>query len=146
MRKVEVTTGIQTTPEKVIAAFVEFDMLRQWWLVERALIQKNRGGAYTLAWNISDKGIGYVATGIVKEYDPGATLVVDNFTYLNPERSILGPMTLTVNAFEKSGRTEIFLCQDGYRHGTDWDWYYEAVRQSWPAVLKTLKEYLENNT
>lgn len=52
-------------------------------------------------------------------------------------------MTLTVKTTEKGGGTELYLCQDGYQEGSDWDWYYEAIKKAWPAVLLTLKEYLE---
>jgi hypothetical protein len=54
-------------------------------------------------------------------------------------------MMLTIRAMKKdSDITELYLCQEGYGQGSDWDWYYEAVKQAWPAVVNTLKEYLEN--
>ena len=68
MRKVEVTTKIHTTPEQVIKAFTEFGMLKNWWGVERALVDTKTGGVYTLTWSIPKKGFGYVSTGIVKSY------------------------------------------------------------------------------
>jgi hypothetical protein len=52
-------------------------------------------------------------------------------------------MSLTVRAEQNKGETEVYLCQDGYGEGGDWDWYYEAVKYAWSEVLKTLKEYLE---
>jgi len=118
-------------------------MLRAWWDVERSLIEKRIGGLYTLVWNITDKGFGFVSTGIIKNYIPGAVLEIDNFIYLNPGIPILGPMKLTVHAKEKGIGSELYLCQDGYQNGPDWDWYYEAVQQVLPIVEKKLKEYLE---
>ncbi|MCB0610795.1 MAG: SRPBCC domain-containing protein [Lewinellaceae bacterium] len=144
MKKVEVRTHIRATPEKVIRAFTDPRMLAAWWGVERALVEERPGGAYTLAWSISDKGFGYVTTGIVAEYDPGRMIRIDRLVYLNPERSFLGPMSLTVEAASAGDLTEVYLCQDGYRSGGDWDWYYEAVRTAWPAVVQTLKSYLES--
>lgn len=143
MRKVEVTIDIDVSPAVVIAAFTDIDMLKGWWGVGRALIEKRPGGLYTLAWNISDKGFGFISTGVIKEYHANSKLVVENFIYLNPEKSFLGPMILTIEAKEKLSTTALYLSQDGYQHGADWDWYYEAVRQAWPQVVQTLKDYLE---
>ena len=144
MKKVEVTIDISASPDQVIAAFTNEDMLNDWWQVERTLIEKKPGGSYTLAWAIGENGFGYVSTGIIKEYDLNGKLVVDNFIYLNPARPFFGPMSLIVSAKPKSaGMSEVYLCQDGYREGPDWDWYYEIVKQAWPAVMQTLKSYLE---
>lgn len=143
MRKVEVTTHIRTTPTKLISAFIKPDMLRGWWSVERTLIDPKPGGVYTLAWNVTDKGFGFVSTGIIKSYQSESTLIVDNFVYLNPEKSMLGPMSLTIKAKHKGNVAEIYLCQDGYQPGGDWDWYHDVVTQAWPKVVQNLKEYLE---
>jgi len=146
MRKVEVAIDIATQPEEVIKAFVEDDMLRDWWKTERTFIEKKVGGVYTLTWNISEHGFGYVSTGIISQYVPNSTLVIENLVYLNPSKPLLGPMTLTILATEESGQTTLYLSQDGYRDGADWDWYYEAVNQAWPEVVQTLKEYLEGRS
>ena len=143
MRRVEVTISIQTSSEKIIAAFTEPEMLKDWWAVERMLIEKKPGGLYTLAWNISEKGFGFVSSGIIKEYQVDSLLVIENFIYLNPEKTFLGPMTLTVSAKQKGNSAELTLCQDGYQIGADWDWYYEAVKLAWPSVAQNLKKYLE---
>lgn len=52
-------------------------------------------------------------------------------------------MSLTVRAEQQGDLTEVHLCQDGYQYGEDWDWYYEAVKEAWPAVMKSFKAYLE---
>lgn len=145
MKKVEASIEIKTTPANIIRAFTDINMLRIWWGVERALIETRSGGVYTLAWNISDKGFGYISSGTIRRYQPENLLELENFVYLNPERSILGPMSLIVKATRKEGNTELYLRQDGYQEGADWDWYYEAVREAWPTVLLRLKEYLEKN-
>jgi Activator of Hsp90 ATPase homolog 1-like protein len=145
MKKVEVIVEIHTKPSRVIEAFTNDDMLRAWWDVERTLIEKRIGGAYTLAWNITDKGFGFVSSGIIKNYIRDSVLEVDNFIYLNPGISILGPMKLIVHAKEKGKGAELYVCQDGYKAGGDWDWYYQAVKHAWPEVLNKLKGYLEKN-
>jgi uncharacterized protein YndB with AHSA1/START domain len=143
MKKVEVSIETSVSPEKVIEAFMDADMLRGWWGVERSLIEKRAGGAYTIAWQISKEGFGYVSTGVVQQYDPSGLLEIGHFTYLNPERDILGPMTLKVTATVEAGKTQVQLCQDGYQEGADWDWYYVAVQQAWPVVIGQLKAWLE---
>ena len=144
MRKVEVTVHIQTSPEEVIRAFTDQAMLSGWWQVQRSLIEPKRGGVYTLAWNITQTGFGYVSSGVVTAYHANRELIIGDLVYLNPERPILGPMSLTVRARRKDDLTEVYICQDGYRSGKDWDWYYEAVKYAWPVVLQNLKVYLED--
>ena len=122
MRKVETTRDIHTSPERVISAFTGPAMLWDWWGVERTLIDKKVGDIYRLTWNISDKGFGYVSTGIIKSYRSNEELIIKNYAYLNPEKSILGPMSLIINVKQKDNISEIYLCQDSYRSGEDWGW------------------------
>ena len=103
--------------KEIIEAFTDPVMLHAWWDVERTLIEKRIGGLYTLAWGITDKGFGFVSTGMIKNYIPESVLEIDNFIYLNPTISILGPMKLTVYAKEKNRGSELYLCQDGYQSG-----------------------------
>ncbi|WP_422359411.1 SRPBCC family protein [Reichenbachiella sp.] len=144
MRKVEVTLRINARPEKIINAFVDADRLREWWQVEQALIEPKEGGVYTLVWQVSANGIGYVSTGQIASYDSLKELRIENFVYLNPEKPPLGPMSLTVRATSIESGSELYLCQDGYGIGEDWDWYYEAVKQAWPELLNAFKTYMES--
>ena len=82
---------------------------------------------------------------MIKNYEPGKIIEITNFVYLNPEHSIPCPMNLLIKTMKKENGTELFLCQDGYQDGADWDWYYKAVKQAWPLALQTLKKYLEGN-
>lgn len=144
MRKVEATISIQSKPENIIAAFVNPSMLAEWWQVERAFIDTRVDGIYALTWQITNNGFGYMSVGNIKTYNPNMQLVIDNFTYFNPEKSILGNMTLTIIAKENGNQTALYLCQEGYQAGADWDWYYQVVTEAWPNVLQDLKVYLEN--
>ena len=143
MRKVTASTDIHCHASKITDAFLKPEMLRAWWQVERCFIQPQSGGIYTLLWNITTHGFGYVSTGIITLYQPGIKLVIEKFIYLNPERSVLGPMTLTIEVQENENKCVLHLIQDGYKEGADWDWYYEAVKTAWPQVLNNLKAYLE---
>jgi len=144
MKKVEVNTQVRTSPKNVIQAFTDPTMLKEWWGVEKSLIQKKVGGLYTITWKVTENGIGYVSSGIIKKYHPEKELVIGDFVYLNPEKTYLGPMTLTIRAEENNGMSEVYLCQDGYQEGDSWDWYYQAVVEAWPMMMKELKKYLEN--
>jgi len=143
MRKVELSITIHVSPEKIIQAFLDEHMLRKWWGVQRLLIEKRAGGIYTLAWDITAKGFGYVMTGIVERYEPNGLLEIAQIVYLNPERPLLGPMRLTIQAFRSEQGATLNLSQDGYQQGDDWDWYYDAVKLAWPLVANRLKNFLE---
>jgi uncharacterized protein YndB with AHSA1/START domain len=146
MKKIEVVTDIKTTPARAISAFTDFEALRQWWNVDRSLIDKQVNGVYVLAWNIRDSGFGYISAGVIAKYDPDSLLVIDKFVYMNPDKPFFGPMTLTIKATPKNDQVELYICQDGYGDGSDWDWYYKAVKQAWPVVAQAIKNYLEGNT
>lgn len=122
---------------------MDFDMLNGWWGVEKALVEKREGGMYALVWDISESGFRYVATGIIKSYKADAILEIENYTYLNLNMPIMGPMGLIIEAIVKNNQTELTVTQTGYQSGGDWGWYYDAVKQAWPDVLASLKEYLE---
>lgn len=146
MKRVEVKSQIKSNSETIIKAFLDSDMLKGWWSVERCLIENKIGGIYILAWQINDTGFGYVNSGTIKSFDPNTELVISNFVYMNPKKKILGPMSLTIRATEIDFATsEIYICQDGYQNGIDWDWYYEAVKGAWPIVIENLKKYIENH-
>jgi hypothetical protein len=144
--KVEINLPIQAPAKKIISAFLDPHMLKDWWSVERTLIEQKVGGTYLLAWNVTPQGFGYVASGVIGEFDPGHSLIIENYCYLNPERAILGPMRLIVRAWHLDDQTtQLYLCQDGYQQGGDWDWYYQSVKQAWPMVGDVLKNYLEQS-
>lgn len=143
MRRVEGEIEVKASPNQVIDATLEFQALKGWWGVERALIEKKVGGPYVLAWSFSDAGAKYVSSGFISSYEPLKHVQIDNYTYISPDRPILGPMSLRVEARPGKDGTNIYLCQSGYQDGADWDWYHDAVTQAWPEVLKGLKNYLE---
>ncbi len=144
MRKVEAIIEIAEHPQTVLRAFTELEALRAWWGVSRALVDKQEGGQFSLVWNDSQGGLGYVFSGIIKTYQPSRVLEIENIAYFHPERAILGPMNLAIRLAGNEKKTALYLSQDGYGKGKDWDWYYQSVKDAWPQVLETLKSYLEN--
>jgi uncharacterized protein YndB with AHSA1/START domain len=142
-RSVEALVHIKAIPSRVTAAFVEDEDLKNWWGVQRSLVEVRRGGVWALAWEISSSGIKYISTGIIHDFEPGEYLRIDNLVYLNPEKEILGPMSLEVFCDETKNDCKVRLKQSGYQLGGDWDWYYDSVVQAWPYALDLLKKYLE---
>lgn len=143
MKTAEARFSTKATAHKVIQAFTDPQHLQKWWAVERSLIDKNVGGLYCLAWAISDKGFGFISSGVIQEYQPDSLLVIGQLAYFNPEKPILGPMQLRLEAREIEGITQVHICQSGFQEGPEWDWYYEAVKNGWTGVGEILKAYLE---
>ncbi|WP_250435984.1 SRPBCC family protein [Hanstruepera flava] len=144
MKKVEVTVTIKSKPETIIAAFIDPDMLKAWWKVDRTFINTEVGGVYAITWQTTANGFKYVTLGNIRRYQPNRELVINNLTYFNPEKEIMGEMTLTIIAKQNGESAVLYLCQEGYQTGNDWDWYYNAVKEAWPLVVQDLKQYLEN--
>ena len=63
---------------------------------------------------------------------------------LNPGRQILGPMELLILATPENGKTILTVVQAGYQSGDDWDWYYNAVNEAWPALITKLRTTPKN--
>ena len=144
MRKVEAAIDIHQPASVVFDAFTNPVSLQKWWGVERCLVEHKQGGLYSLAWNISKKGIQYISTGVITVFIPGKELLIDHLVYFNPDKPILGPAYLDIKFREENSITSVHLVQGGYQEGKDWDWYYEAVKQAWPKVLVDLKKFLES--
>ncbi|MGQ0738349.1 MAG: SRPBCC family protein [Bacteroidota bacterium] len=145
MRTVDCRIEINSAPETIIQAFTGAEMLKGWWGVEKSLIELKQAGIYTTAWFVSENGLKYISTGVIKEFIDGKKLHVDDYMYLSPERPFLGPLNLIVEASAAPKGSLLRLQQGPYPvgRGEDWDWYYEAVNDAWPKVLQTLKQYLE---
>lgn len=143
MKMVEHSIEIATNPSQVIKAFTEPELLREWWGVERALVEKRPGGLYSLVWGIRDGGMGMVTTGIVQQCEPNGLLEVSDIVHFNHARAILGSMNLRVIAKIKDGKTLLNINQGGILEGPDWDSYREELKSSWPLAVAKLKEFLE---
>ena len=143
-RRAGATIEIMAKPDAVLNAFTDPQHLKNWWSVDRSLIELKKGGLYSLAWDITQYGIGYVSTGIIAEYLPACQLKISQMAYFNPQRPILGPMELLILTTPESRSTVLSIIQSGYQSGPDWDWYHDAVKTAWPTVAKQLKNYLES--
>lgn len=145
MKRVEASIELSMAPQDVMNAFILHEHLKAWWGVYRSLIELKPGGVYSLVWQNKEQCIEYVSTGLVKEYLPACQLKIEKLVYINPQRSILGPMELLIlTTPEDNYTTQLTVVQSGYQRGRDWDWLYEAVKLAWPDVLRQVKNYLES--
>ena len=142
MRAVSNSVDLALAPEAAIDLFLHPEHLRAWWGVERCLVEPHGGGAYTLVWQITPDGLGYVTSGVVQSIGE-ESLQIGTVVYLSPQRPIMGPMSIEVIAQATPSGCRLTVVQDGYREGPDWDWYHEAVDTAWPLVLATLADYAE---
>jgi len=142
-RKVVRSTQIAASAERVLEAFLDPTLIEQWWGAARVRVEPQKGGIWAAAWGEPGQGYRYVVCGVVRLVRPGKRLKLDPLVYFNWERPVLGPMRLSISVREKDGRTRVSVRQDGYGDGPDWDWYYEAVVQSWKDSLANLKQFLE---
>jgi uncharacterized protein YndB with AHSA1/START domain len=145
MRTVDCHIEINTIAGKIIQAFTDPSMLKGWWGVEKSLIELKTGGIYTIGWGVSEQGMKYISTGVIKEYVAGKKLHIGDYMYLSSERPFIGPVNLFIEASATTNGTTLYLQQGPYPEGRgqDWEWYYEVVNEAWPKVLLTLKNYLE---
>ncbi|MBN1299918.1 MAG: SRPBCC domain-containing protein [Melioribacteraceae bacterium] len=144
MKNISTQIIIKTNSSKVYDAFTKPEHLRKWWDVSKVLIEEKPGGLYTLTWQKDNKSVSYVSSGIIEKIIPSKQITIVNSVYINPSKSILGPMELAIKFKEQNGSTELTIVQSGYQNGNDWDWYYAAVKEGWPKALLNLKEYLES--
>jgi uncharacterized protein YndB with AHSA1/START domain len=143
MRQVEATIAVRAAPQSAVWAFTDVGAMRQWWGVERGLVEARVGGVWALTWKRSDQGFKYVVTGRVATLEPDR-LVISDYLYFHPDRPVLGPMTLTVSATAAGDSSSVItIRQDGYQEGPHWDWYYDTVCAAWPEVAKLIKRFLE---
>ena len=129
-------------PNLCIAAFTEPAHLSAWWGVSKSLVELKSGGIYSLAWLHDEFSFGYISSGLVRSYRAGHHLILDRLIYLNPGIAILGPMSLDIRITSDGNTDWLRIIQSGYQEGSDWDWYFEAVRIGWPKALGLLEDYL----
>ena len=143
MRAVKTSIAVASTPEAALQVFLDLDAMKNWWHVDRGVVEPREGGVWAFAWERSEHGFKYVITGRINALEPGKRLVITEMLYFNPDRPVFGPMSLTVEAAPTTDGCVLTIIQDGYGNGPDWDWYYKVVSWAWPEVAKEIKAFLE---
>ncbi|MBI2956309.1 MAG: SRPBCC domain-containing protein [Acidobacteria bacterium] len=105
-RQVSASTQIRARAGRVFSAFLEPELLQQWWGPRRALVEPRKGGVWALAWGDSAQGYQYVVSGVIRSLLPERRLLIDPLVYFNAERAVLGPMRLSIALREKGGARE----------------------------------------
>jgi uncharacterized protein YndB with AHSA1/START domain len=144
MREDRHEVDIHVPAPQVLHAFLDVEKLRGWWGNQQGFVEARPGGMWVVTWDVPVEGFGYVAlTGTIRSLEAGKRLEIENLAYLNKNRAILGPMSLTVSVTEREGTSHVVVRQAGYQSGGDWDWYYQLVVENWPAALTRLRQFLE---
>lgn len=141
---ISATISVNAPPIQVLEAFTNPDMLKDWWHVERCLIDKEDAGLYLLSWKMNQEGFGYVLTGIIEHYEEGKALEIRRMAYFNSNYPIFGPMRLSLNVEATNEGTLLILDQTGFKEGEHWEWYFSLMQKAWPKVLNDVKQYLES--
>ena len=144
-RTISRSIRIQASARRVLDAFLDVELMKQWWGATRGLVEARKGGVYALGWSPAPPGYQYVVCGVLKSFAPGRRLRIEPLVYFNAERPVLGPMGLAISVREKEGGTRLTVRQDGYGEGPDWDWYHQAVLQGWKDALRNVKRFLERS-
>jgi len=137
---------INSSPDKILNALLEFDHLREWWGVDKCFIEKKDGGLYTLAWMPTEDGYKYVSTGQIKVYAKKSHLHLEKMLYLNYLKPILGPFTITYDLEKSKDKTKLIVKQNGFKKEPDYQWLYEVSKDGWSESLILLKSYLEKSS
>ncbi len=143
-RFVESEIRIKADAETILSAFVDVDKMKDWWGVDSGFIEKKDGGLYTITWLRSKHGIKFISTGRIKLFDRKSHLSLEDMLYLNSEKPILGPFTITYTVESHRGYSILKVKQTGFKKGEINEWYYHAVLDGWPEALIMVKKYLES--
>lgn len=60
LREVELNVFIHVKAAMIIGTITDPVLLNEWWGVQKSLIEPKTGGCFTLAWNVTDNGFGFV--------------------------------------------------------------------------------------
>ncbi|MFB3126926.1 MAG: SRPBCC domain-containing protein, partial [Candidatus Acidiferrales bacterium] len=53
-RKVSTSIQVSASAERALRAFLDPELMKRWWGVERALVEERKGGPWALAWGASE--------------------------------------------------------------------------------------------
>src|SRR5262245_13797510 len=148
---VEHTVIIQAPPERVLAAFFNFEDLNVWWQVVRSVTVPRPLGTFAVEWqstSYKDEILGRLGGafhGTVIEYHPGREFFIGDAYWQPPEGEPIGPMALEVLCRPQGGShiTRLSVRQTAEDGGPRWHRYFEVVSSGWQRALSELKTYLD---
>ena len=142
-RPVRSQVRIDASPEKVWAALVEPEQIRQWWGARHGLVEPHKGGSWALAWGEEGQGYRFVLCGVIRGIQPMKRLRIEPLVYLNAEHPVPGPMRLSFSLTPKEGLTRLVIRLDPRGDERGWAEYREGASKGWQEALANLKRFLE---
>jgi uncharacterized protein YndB with AHSA1/START domain len=134
-RTIELTTGIDASPEAVFRALVEADELARWF-PSHAESDPRPGGSFAYRFDFGDPEKDHLSEGRYHELVPN-----ERVSY--PWQAPLGPTEVEFRVRPANGGTELQLSHSGWGESAEWEQSQENHRQGWSFFLGNLKAYLE---
>ena len=126
---------IASAPEKVFEALTSADMTEQFWFGYRLRSDWNAGSPY---WAKSPGGSDF-EKGVVLESDPPRRL---SYTW-HPQYADVAherPSRVTFELVQVKNQVQLTIVHDDFDQGSK---VFESISKGWPAVLSSLKTFLE---
>ena len=142
-RPVRSQVRIQASAEKVWAALVEPEQIKQWWGTRHGLVEPHKGGSWALAWGEEGQGYRFVLCGVIRGIQPMKRLRIEPLVYFNAEHPVPGPMRLSFSLTPKEGLTRLVIRLDPRGDERGWAEYREGASKGWQEALANLKRFLE---
>ena len=134
-RSVKTIRHMEATPDEVIQAFVDSGDLTAWWQVTRSLVEPEKGGVWSIAWDDwGEEKTHHSWSGVISDIGPGR-LMIDAMVMIEPDMPLLGPMQLQILAEPADNGSAVTVTHSGYGYGDHWDEMYRLVVNGWDHVL-----------
>lgn len=142
-RPVRSQVHIRAGAEKVWAALVEPEQIRQWWGASREVVEPRKGGAWALAWGGEGQGYRFVLCGVIRSLQPAKRLRIEPLVYFNAGHPVPGPMRLSFSLAFKKDVTRLIVRLEPREDEPGWAEYREGATKGWQEALANLKRFLE---
>lgn len=144
-RMVETTRVISASPRQVMDAFLNDDDLKAWWKVSRSLVERKKGGIWSITWDDwSEDKTQHAWIGEIDELSPDR-LLISRLLMIEPDMPLFGPMQLEIKVKAVDGGTELTVSHRGYRYGDNWDKIYQLVVNGWDHVLGDMEIWFQKD-
>ncbi len=142
-RPVRSQVRIRASAERVWAALLEPEKIKQWWGARHGLVEPHKGGSWALAWGEDGQGYRFVLCGVVRIIKPTVRLRIEPLVYFNAEHPVPGPMRLSFSLSPKEGLTRLIVRLEPRGDESGWEAYREGATKGWQEALANLKRFLE---
>jgi uncharacterized protein YndB with AHSA1/START domain len=140
--QVRAQVKIRASAERVWAALVEPDQIKQWWGAGEAVIEPRKGGAWAVAWG-GGQGYRSVACGVIRSIAPVKRLRIEPLVCFSTDSQVPGPLRMSFSVAEKGGLTRVIVRQEPIGDAPQWESYAQEAVTAWRQILENLKRLLE---